>query len=160
MKAITLLQPWASLWAATPTLKLHETRSWPTKHRGPIAIHAGKGRAAAGRELWEQLWHSLAFLEEDYSPRLQAAGLPRSFDELPFGAIIATTTIEDCQPTDTLIQRVKLDPLEIELGDFGLFRYAWRRGPVSLLPTPIPAKGSLGLWDWNPNPCASVSIRG
>lgn len=38
MKAITLHQPWASLVALGQ--KSIETRSWATKHRGPIAIHA------------------------------------------------------------------------------------------------------------------------
>jgi|SRR5690242_8015772 len=41
MKAITLIQPWASLIA--DGIKTIETRSWPTNYRGPIAIHAGKG---------------------------------------------------------------------------------------------------------------------
>lgn len=40
MKAITIRQPWAGLIAVGE--KVYETRSWPTKYRGPIAIHAGK----------------------------------------------------------------------------------------------------------------------
>lgn len=40
MKAITLWQPWAS--AIFSGSKLYETRSWPTAHRGPLLIHAGK----------------------------------------------------------------------------------------------------------------------
>ena len=39
-KAITIRQPWAGLIAVGE--KIYETRSWPTKYRGPIAIHAGK----------------------------------------------------------------------------------------------------------------------
>lgn len=39
MKAITILQPWASLIACGK--KQIETRSWATKYRGPIAIHVG-----------------------------------------------------------------------------------------------------------------------
>lgn len=38
MKAITIWQPWASLIACGA--KKYETRGWPTKYRGPIAIHA------------------------------------------------------------------------------------------------------------------------
>lgn len=38
MKALTIWQPWASLIARG--VKQYETRSWPTKYRGPIAIHA------------------------------------------------------------------------------------------------------------------------
>lgn len=40
MKAITVLQPWATLLV---TGKKHiETRSWKTNYRGEILIHAGK----------------------------------------------------------------------------------------------------------------------
>ena len=38
MKALTIWQPWASLIARG--VKQYETRSWATKYRGPIAIHA------------------------------------------------------------------------------------------------------------------------
>jgi len=38
MKALTLWQPWASLIAVGA--KRIETRSWSTKYRGPLAIHA------------------------------------------------------------------------------------------------------------------------
>lgn len=40
MKAITILQPWASLIACAA--KQIETRSWVTQYRGPIAIHVAK----------------------------------------------------------------------------------------------------------------------
>jgi hypothetical protein len=40
MKALTILQPWASLIACGE--KQIETRSRAMKYRGPIAIHAGK----------------------------------------------------------------------------------------------------------------------
>jgi hypothetical protein len=40
MKALTILEPWASIIACGA--KQIETRSWSTKYRGSIAIHAGK----------------------------------------------------------------------------------------------------------------------
>lgn len=39
MKAITIIQPYATLIAVGE--KGLETRGWPTKHRGELAIHAG-----------------------------------------------------------------------------------------------------------------------
>lgn len=42
MKAITICQPYAELVASGE--KRIENRTWPTSHRGPIAIHAGKSR--------------------------------------------------------------------------------------------------------------------
>lgn len=40
MKVISLLQPWATL--AVIGQKKIETRSWSTKYRGPLLIHASK----------------------------------------------------------------------------------------------------------------------
>jgi len=45
MKALTLIQPWASL--IRDGRKTIETRSWSTNHRGLLAIHAGKTVDAA-----------------------------------------------------------------------------------------------------------------
>ncbi len=42
MKALSLHQPWASLIAEG--VKTIETRSWATKYRGPLGIHASKRR--------------------------------------------------------------------------------------------------------------------
>ena len=46
MKAITIKQPFASLIAAG--LKEYEFRTWKTKYRGEILIHAGKAVKKAG----------------------------------------------------------------------------------------------------------------
>ena len=40
MKAISIRQPWA--WLIVNGYKDVENRTWSTKHRGPILIHAGK----------------------------------------------------------------------------------------------------------------------
>ena len=48
MKALTISQPFASLIASGE--KWIENRSWPTNHRGPLAIHAGKGTQYLARE--------------------------------------------------------------------------------------------------------------
>ena len=42
MKALTISQPFAELIANGD--KFVENRSWPTRYRGPLAIHAGKGK--------------------------------------------------------------------------------------------------------------------
>ena len=46
MKVITLTQPWATLVAIGA--KRIETRSWPTRYRGPLAIHAAIGLGPVG----------------------------------------------------------------------------------------------------------------
>ena len=50
MKAITVIQPWASLLAEGA--KLYETRSWKTNYRGEILIHAGKKDPLFGMSQW------------------------------------------------------------------------------------------------------------
>jgi hypothetical protein len=56
MKAISLSQPWAS--AIALDLKSIETRSWQTKYRGRIAIHAsarpGRGDRMRGSRIWRR----------------------------------------------------------------------------------------------------------
>lgn len=42
MKALTIHQPYAELIASGA--KVIENRTWPTHHRGHLAIHAGKSR--------------------------------------------------------------------------------------------------------------------
>ena len=41
MKVLTLKQPWATLVAEG--VKIYEFRSWKTKYRGKVLIHAGAG---------------------------------------------------------------------------------------------------------------------
>lgn len=46
MKAVTVHNPWA--WAIIHGGKDVENRSWFTRHRGPLLIHAGKTWSTAG----------------------------------------------------------------------------------------------------------------
>ena len=75
MKAITIWQPWAQLVAVGA--KNYETRSWSTRYRGAIAIHAAKKRDRDGL-----YWFNLPIFRE---------GLPsvKFYTHLPFGAIVA-----------------------------------------------------------------------
>jgi len=61
MKAITLWQPWAGFVAAG--MKRMETRSWPTGHRGEVAIHASM-REMTGAE-WERYRDFLQLVDGD-----------------------------------------------------------------------------------------------
>lgn len=46
MKALSVIQPWA--WLIVNGYKPHENRTWNTKIRGPILIHASKAFDQAG----------------------------------------------------------------------------------------------------------------
>jgi hypothetical protein len=45
MKALSIRQPWA--WLIVNGYKDIENRSWATKFRGPVLIHAAKGMTGA-----------------------------------------------------------------------------------------------------------------
>lgn len=169
MKAISLLQPWASLLAFGS--KRIETRSWPAPAHvlgQALAIHAsasfvGGFRALAigddryrhclstgsrrhyGHDFWNPedpaLKRALA-RKADYPP-LEA------FD-LPTGAILAVGRLVSSSPTLMWIGS-GLTPLEREFGDFSSGRYGWEFADVVVLPEPVPCRGALGIWGVRPD---------
>lgn len=101
MKALTLHQPWASLIALG--VKTVETRSWSTRYRGPLAIHAGAKRPVDRGTPTVGEYRLRAFGRSGWA--MEGPGLPayRSTPRLegylpPFGAIVATCTLADCVP--------------------------------------------------------------
>lgn len=151
MKAITLHQPWATLMAIGA--KRIETRSWPTRYRGPLAIHAAKAFPAYAKDLcyagairrllgWpdhdgrvNQVWL------DDINARIKA---------LPLGAIVGTCRLVHCLDTD-LIPRFVSPFTEQEklLGNYESGRFGWLTEDMKRIDPPIPAIGALGLWDWH-----------
>ena len=143
MKALTVIQPWATLIAIKA--KTVETRSWRTDYRGDLAIHAAKG--------WKKENVRLAMMSEPFKTALKDAGYPL-FSLLPRGCIVATATLVDCWITDGGIQWGNRNAfLETAFGDFSPGRYAWVLENIHPLPKSIPAKGALGLWGWPFEPC-------
>jgi activating signal cointegrator 1 len=153
MKAITLTQPWATLVAIGA--KKIETRSWATKYRGPLAIHAGMGLGpVGGKRGFADIYSSEPFRS------VLLAAMPGGM-RFSFGAIIATCVIDSVIPTTwlratgrTTVSGIHgpteyvLDDQERLFGDYTDGRYAWLLADVKMLPEPIPAKGALSLWDW------------
>ena len=156
MKAITLWQPYASLIAIGA--KPHETRSWGTSYRGPIAIHAGLKPA---HELdWitsKAICQAFGWPYEKY--KIDIASLIR---DLPHGAIVATATLAECwqvtKHTSTAVvlrqsngigeDKISIEAPYLMLGDYSVGRYIWALTDVRALPKPIPVKGKQGLWSW------------
>jgi len=136
VKALTLTQPWASL--VVLGVKRVETRSWRPRiiAETRIAVHAAKGWTAYDRELAADL-------------HLRGV-LPVPPDSLPRGAVIGEVTVTGCQPTQEAVW--KLAALEFELGDYSSLRWAWHLRDPAAYPEPVPARGSLGLWEWEPAP--------
>lgn len=86
MKAISIHQPWA--WLIANGHKDIENRSWPTKFRGRVLIHASKGMSREDYEIAQ------ATLEHANLPDV---ALP-PFDELERGGIVGVATIDSCIP--------------------------------------------------------------
>jgi hypothetical protein len=148
MKALTLTQPWATLVAIGA--KRIETRSWSTRYRGPLAIHAAKGLP---RDCYE-----LCFDEPYYRTLMLALrqNLAGHRDDdlvlregLPRGFVLATCELVDCfRITDA---NAPGEP-ERSFGAYSPGRFAWKLAEIRMLPVPIPAKGALSLWEWDGGP--------
>lgn len=143
MKAITIKQPWATLIALGE--KQFETRSWQTKHRGPIAIHAGK---SIDKDACEDSWIKGVLAEHGV----------KSWKQLPTGVVLATVNLEECFKVGATLCHAsvlragellkKINGLEVAFGDYTEGRFAWELTNLQVLPEPVPAKGQLSLWEW------------
>jgi hypothetical protein len=136
MKAISILQPWASL--IVHGLKRYETRSWQTRHRGPLLICASARFPAEFQTLCAR---------EPFRTALQTAcGFADAASglALPTGCIFGTVLLTACHPT---ADGFALSDTERAFGDFGPARYAWELTLPRRLPAPIPYRGALGLFE-------------
>lgn len=148
-RVLTLWQPWAqcmvqpllpdekSHGVKMPPPKTIETRSWKTKHRGRLIIHAASYRG-----------HGVGQIFEDPSVRslLTLWGFKPDGSDLPRGKIVGEVSVSNCVPTDDLIDTI--DEIELKLGDYGTGRWGWLTQPdlARCYDEPIAAKGSQGLW--------------
>ncbi len=143
MKALTIIQPWASLIASG--IKRFETRSWPTRYRGPIAIHAGLSDRYYGTFGYQDILVAAGQMPEwaEYIARF-ADDPPH---EIPFGAVIATAELVECWEIHS--PNFRLWANEAIFGDYTPGRYAWELTNIKPLETPVKTRGYQGLWDWN-----------
>lgn len=127
MKVITIKQPWATLIAEG--YKEYEFRTWKTKYRGEILIHAGKG---VDKKAMERFKH----LNLEY----------------PKGQIIAKAKLTDCIYVDEEFSQkmYKIDSkvykglIDKENWD----GYGFKLENVKKI-KPISINGKLSLWDYD-----------
>lgn len=141
MKCISLLQPWASLVVLGH--KKIETRSWNTSYRGPLLIHA----SAKFTKEQEALAH--LFFQMVSDSRIY---------HCPRGAIIGNVNVKDTVSFDrvrhiidkrqVLYSCFEFSEQELGFGDFSAGRFGWLLSNPIQFDNPIPAKGSLGLWEF------------
>ena len=139
MKALSLWQPWAS--AIPAGLKRIETRSWPTKHRGRLAI-------ASTRSIPKEFHRTAEVLFNSNSNAFARCGIC-SPDALPLGCVVATCDVVDCVlMTPEFIAGI--EPLEREWGLYEPGRWAWMLAAVAPFSYPVPiARGGQRVWNWN-----------
>ena len=85
MKAISIRQPWA--WLIVNGVKDVENRTWPTKYRGRVLIHAAKGMT---RDEYNGCRLFVAEFDEYLAHKIPA------FESLPRGGIVGEAVIIDC----------------------------------------------------------------
>lgn len=127
MKVITIKQPWATLIAKG--YKEYEFRTWKTKYRGNILIHAGKVMDKKAMERFKHL--NLKY---------------------PLGQIIAKATITDCVLVDDNFREkmTRKDPIVYK----GLSTkenwngYGFKLENIKEIDS-IKINGKLSLWDYD-----------
>lgn len=104
-----------------------ETRSWNTKHRGPILIHASASISPLAKKLCE---------EEPFKTYI------RHWTDLPTGVILGQANLVET------FQSYLVGGEEEVFGDYSANRFCWRLSEVKIFNNPIPAKGQLGIWNF------------
>jgi hypothetical protein len=139
VKVLSMIQPWATLLVQGETL--YETRSWKTRYRGSLAIHARLklDKLACKHELIRSLLAKNGYTEQT----------------LPTGLILAMCELTNCYQvieannTSAILEsgtRVTGD--DLLLGDYSAGYFAWEIVSFRQLKPFIPAKGKLGLWEY------------
>ena len=154
MKALTLVQPWATLIALG--IKRYETRSWGTSYRGPLAIHAGvqmdRGATLFAKDIVTEPLVQKGFMTE---PERRLASLewvdkgriPKSLaDRFPRGVVLGVVDLVDCIRTGQA-NSGSFQEVEHWCGDLSPGRFAWKLINWRAVVPPRAAKGKLGLWD-------------
>ncbi len=127
MKVLTIKQPYASLIAVG--LKEYEFRTWKTKYRGEVLIHAGKSVDKKAMEKYKM--YNL-----DY----------------PKGCIIAKATITDCIKIDEEARKIFQDKKSIIYDnvtkDLSWQGYGFKLENVTKV-EPIYINGKLSFWNYD-----------
>lgn len=162
MKVLTVRDPWATLLAVGA--KEIETRSWFTRYRGEVAIHASKGLSAD--ESLSSLVPPISRALDRFLP-LKIAARPEKW---PRGAIVAVGTLVEIWPITRYrgeqvvscqvdghdhragdVVTVGSEPVSDKEEGLGLYctgRFGWLIADIRRV-VPVPAKGRLGLWTFD-----------
>ena len=125
MKVLTIKQPWATL--IMQGYKRFEFRSWQTKYRGDLLIHAGKGIDKVAMERLAK-----------YIPK-----------DVPTGKILGKVMLVDCVKLSSEFKGMLLEENEEVYADSSFDEvYGWQLECVEVFDEPIEVSGKLGLWNY------------
>ena len=126
MKVITLKQPWATFVAEG--LKKYEFRSWKTKYRGKILIHAGSG------------------VDKEELKKFCELGF-----EFPKKKILAIVEVKDCIKIDDEFNKQIISENNIVYGSKERTGYAWKLENVKKIKCDEEINGKLSFWNYEFN---------
>lgn len=119
--AISIRQPWA--WLVVHGGKDIENRTWPTRFRGRVLVHASKGMT---RDEWAETYFAVAEIDSGLADRM-----PRP-DQIERGGIVGEIEIVDCVaassskwfggPFGFVLRNPKALPFQPCKGALGFFR--------------------------------------
>jgi hypothetical protein len=138
LRALTVKQPWAAAIAAGR--KTVENRLWPTRYRGPLAIHAG-------RTLDQVVLDTTAPLDFQH-PRVQRAYAAAAPHLRTLGALVALAELADCHPAHGCCA---------PWGEAEPDAWHWVLTHIRALKRPIPCTGHQRLW--RPDPATLTALR-
>ncbi|MCB0392052.1 MAG: ASCH domain-containing protein [Bdellovibrionales bacterium] len=118
MRALSIIQPWAELIVSGK--KNVENRSWDSKHRGFVAIHASKAKTLFRFEDCKEVYNI------NVDP-----------DSVAYGCVIGFAEVVDVISEDQVTNKTK----KWFTGDYGLVVKNMIK-----LSNPVPVKGALGYW--------------
>ena len=122
MKVLTLKQPWASLVANG--YKIYEFRSWKTKYRGEILIHAGCG------------------VDKEWLDKVKDYGI-----DFPKKKILCKVVLEDCIEIDDGFNKM------VKTLDSNVYShkdrtgYAWKLENLEKVNCKNEISGKQGVWN-------------
>lgn len=132
MKVLSIKEPFATL--IKEKQKIIETRSWKTNYRGEFYIHASKAKINNKDSRTKELLNLIPNISMNY------------------GNIICKCILKDCIYMDeNFLEEIKKNHKEYICGHYEIGRYAWVLEVIEVLETPLPAKGKLGIWNYEIN---------
>lgn len=162
--AISLWQPWASLWVSGE--KKIETRSWrfPYTYKTPqvIAVHAAKKwnselQRLCGRSPFAERLRTIGIdaARSMKIGRMLGAGsdepVKQAYDILPLGCIVGVVRVTECVQTEELRKNSKISDVELIFGDYSVGRWGWVADAFLRLAEPVPFRGRQGFFEWEPH---------